>query len=82
MITGSDVVKKLARIAEAVALEECEAKQHGQEPCLVQYDDAEEWCLPCQVAWRAAVRDNQRQPRWRKGQRNGATRPWFSAGST
>jgi hypothetical protein len=67
MITGSDVVKKLANIAEAVALEECEAKQHGREPCPVQYDDAEEWCLPCQVAWRAAVRDNQRNLAGGKG---------------
>ena len=38
---------KLARIAEAIAVKECEAVEHGQEPCPVQYDDQEEWCLVC-----------------------------------
>lgn len=55
MITTDDAVKKLVKIAEAVALEECEAKQHGQEPCPVQHDDQNEWCLPCQA--KKAVQD-------------------------
>lgn len=49
MITSDPAVKNLIRIAEAVALEECEAKRHGQEPCPVQYDDQEQWCLSCQA---------------------------------
>jgi hypothetical protein len=38
---------EIIRIVEAVALEPCEAVQHGQEPCPLQFDDQEHWCLPC-----------------------------------
>ena len=46
-LTAESTVAKLALIAEAVALEACEAVQHGQEPCPLQYDDQEHWCLSC-----------------------------------
>jgi hypothetical protein len=38
---------KLTKVVEVVATEPCEAVQHGQEPCPLQYDDREEWCLSC-----------------------------------
>ena len=47
-------IRALAQIAETVALEKCEAVQHGQQPCPLQYDDQEHWCLSC-LAKKAAA---------------------------
>ena len=34
--------------------QECEAVEHGQQPCPLQYDDEEHWCLSC-LAKKAAA---------------------------
>jgi hypothetical protein len=52
--TNESTVRTLAQIAETVALEECEAVQAGQDPCPLQYDSRDEWCLSC-VAKKAAA---------------------------
>jgi hypothetical protein len=47
MTTDERTIRKLARVAEIVATQECKAVEHGQQPCPLQYDDREEWCLVC-----------------------------------
>lgn len=48
MSTTTDAtIADLVRIAESVALEQCEAVECRQEPCPLQSDDQEQWCLPC-----------------------------------
>ena len=45
--TDEKAVRKLAEVVETVATEPCEAVAAGQEPCPLQYDDQENWCLSC-----------------------------------
>ena len=45
--TSSDVIARLVRVTELVALQDCEGIQHGQPPCPKQYDDDEDWCIVC-----------------------------------
>lgn len=40
-------VTALVRIAEAAALEKCEAVEHSLEPCPLRTDSQGEWRLPC-----------------------------------
>lgn len=47
MTTDERTIRQLAEVAEAVATQECEAVAAGQEPCPLQSDNREEWCLPC-----------------------------------
>lgn len=42
-----NVIRRLVDVTEVLAMDECEATKHGQEPCPLQYDDDEEWCLIC-----------------------------------
>ncbi len=45
--TDEKTFRKLARVAEVVATQQCEAVAAGQQPCPLQYDDQEHWCLSC-----------------------------------
>jgi len=45
--TDEKTIRRLAEVVETVATEQCEAVAVGQEPCPLQYDDQEHWCLSC-----------------------------------
>lgn len=46
----STATEKLAKVAEALALEQCEAVAIGQEPRPIQHDSRDDWCLRCLAA--------------------------------
>lgn len=46
----STAIEKLAKVAEALAAEQCEAVTAGQEPCPIQHDRRDDWCLRCLAA--------------------------------
>jgi hypothetical protein len=45
--TDESTVRKLVEVVEIVAGDDCEGKLHGRQPCPLESDDQDDWCLPC-----------------------------------
>jgi hypothetical protein len=47
---NDSTIKKLVEVAETLSIGPCRAEEHGQQPCPIQHDNRDDWCLRCLAA--------------------------------